>query len=311
MTAPESNSQIIIPLASTSKRWTTPILYPDNLEALRGDLGRANFWAGAGVTGIAAVAISPLAALAAGVGSLIAGSTRGADPNIAAIAKQMNFVPAAQHARIELAATLTATKFTSSSVTLAFVIRLSFEVDRYLEDDKTGVIYQDILRFECRHYRDPSTENPDSPLGSPAMYETYGTTWRMSTATYRPLLATQDVQGPYDPDDPMSLVRNEITTKWLKDPEAGAMGRVEFQSIFGYPIPEARARGDFDVSFAIAQRVMYARVVGRSGLPGLKVGGVGVIVPAFFLVQGNLRVDFTNRTISIRDDTQQFQTFSG
>jgi hypothetical protein len=268
MTEWPGDEPLVIPITGTSKEWSTPILYPHNLQAIWNHLAKVNLWPGTGY------------------------SMPGNEARVSAVANLMNFIPAAQQARIGMSAVVTATK-RPPEVVLAFTIRLSFQVDRYFENDRTGVIYQDILRVETT-----------------GGAEAASTQWTMNKATMAPwLFSTTTTTESYDPANPMTLVADKVTTTWLKDPQAEAMGQCDFVHVYAMGIPLGWERGD--MAFALTQRVMYARVVGRSGAEGAKIGGVGVIVPAYFQVNGKLRVDLTNKSLSIVDDSQEFKKFRG
>jgi hypothetical protein len=140
----------ILAKQSLIKEYATPIRYPSNVEQLRGDLGRSNFWSGLGV-GLAGAALAGtpvgwplLIGAAAGSAGALNGSV---DPNVAGMAKQMTFINASQHSRLNLNADVSALRQDSGIADIVLALKLTYTLDPYALDDKTGILYQDVVGF--------------------------------------------------------------------------------------------------------------------------------------------------------------------
>src|ERR1043166_8453133 len=196
---------ILVPI-STSKAWSVPIRYPANLAAIGSAYARArvNLW--------------PL-------NPRWGDNPVGNDDRIVAMARAMNFVQAAQQARIAIDVGVSAVS-RPPNVVLAVSIHAGFDVDRYYESDHTGVIYQDIARLDLSRYTNPA--NP----GSSSLEAITSQGWSMTKVTVPPwLLSTSTTEEAYDAANPMTLVfaKFPIATIWLKDPQAEAVGHVDIE----------------------------------------------------------------------------------
>lgn len=346
------------------KEYATPIRYPSNLEALRGDLGRSNFWSGLGI-GLAGAALIGTPAgwpLLIGAVAGSAGALNGqVDPNVAGMVRQMTFVNAAQHARLNLNVETAALKRDSGIVDVVLALKPTYTLDPYLLEDKTGLLYQDILSFHIapaeRKFFTINTRGvaPENAIGeidyttshswsvtggitvakeggpSGSIGATFSTQTQSKVKEFsimgtpatdtqgffwgaRLQLAYTDVAKPhiYNTENPMDMTVNGTFTKWFKDPPPVAARSLPLSLLatFSSSDDKAISRGTADFNFIMTQRIMYGMVVGRSGAPGAKVGGVAVMVPGICTAKGTITVDLAQNKAYIHDDTVAFTTMA-
>ena len=108
--------------------------------------------------------------------------------------------------------------------------------------------------------------------------------------------------GAFQYKKPTDLIINGALTKWLKDPAELAMGYNPITLVGLYEIP-AHVTGPIEFEFEGLQQLMHVEVVGRWGIPGAELSGIGVAVPHYVVLSGKIIVtpdpnDLSNSTIT-------------
>lgn len=113
--------------------------------------------------------------------------------------------------------------------------------------------------------------------------------------------SSQPVASGYDPANPYSIVVNGIFTKWLNDPPISAESDLELEFLAAYNCLDHNIKNKvLEFEFSTTQRMMHAEVVGRWGIPGAEVGGVGAVIPFYLFTKGEIKIDFPNRSAEIK-----------
>ena len=105
--------------------------------------------------------------------------------------------------------------------------------------------------------------------------------YRMGNAYYRDKSESSVYQKPTD------LIVNGVLTKWLKRPASLATGNNELRLVSLYKINES---GPIEFEFESVQQLMHVEVLGRWGLEGAKMSGIGVAVPYYTVISGKIIV---------------------
>jgi hypothetical protein len=110
-----------------------------------------------------------------------------------------------------------------------------------------------------------------------------------------------DSEG-YDAHNPLSIVVRGPFTTSLDDPPQAAKSDLDLEFHAAYTgIPSDFSSRQVSFEFEARQRLMYARVAGRSGPSFARVGGKALVVPFYVIYRGRFTLDLAQRAFRLDD----------